>query len=184
MVRFIKNILDVLNVTGSSMPLQPIVIDGWVEPSTFGLVANSRWDINGIDSYSAGTYNNIMVDTATYGADYYLHGKITSLSLLNGECHGLELNDSIGTLIFDMSFRLIEIDFRKANNLHTMVDYPHPGYTHIIYANAGDNADVKDMVILLISTASMPGIIHIPSDAYYYTDIATVATNYSWIIAP
>ena len=66
MIRYIKKILDVLNVLGKSrVQIIPTIIDDWVEPSTFSLVANSTWDINGIGNFPAGAHNNINVDIAS-----------------------------------------------------------------------------------------------------------------------
>lgn len=182
MSKFITHILDVLNVLGRNAQL-PLVISGWVEPSTFGLVAGSRWNINGIEYYGPGTYNNINVDTTTFGLNYELRGNITSLSLLSGECYGLELNDTIETLTFDPTFILPMVDFRNANNLHTVVSNPSIYDIHHIYANSGDNADVRDATINLMSVADMPGILYISPDAYYYSELTTQATYYGWTIS-
>ena len=183
MSRFVKKILDVLNVLGRSIQQIPVVIEDWVEPSMFSVVANSEWDINGIASYPSGTYNNIVVDTATLGTSYTLNGEITSISFDSGECDLVNIGDTVETLTFDPSFIVSHIDLRNANNLHTMVNYPSIYDIHIIYVNSGDNADVRDAAITLMSVAAFPGIVHIPTDAYYYSELTTQATNYGWTIA-
>lgn len=184
MIRYIKNILDVLNVLGkSSIQIIPIIIEDWVEPSTFSLVANSTWDINGIGNFPAGAHNNINVDTSTYGQSYTLNGDIRSISFDSGECDLVNIGNTIETLIFDTGFIAPKIDLRNANNLHSMVDYPSVNDIHILYVNAGDNPDARDAAITLLSVAAFPGIVHIPTDAYYYSELTTQATNYGWIIS-
>lgn len=182
MIRFVKNILNVLNVLGKSADL-PTVISDWVEPSTFGLVAAGTWNINGLDYYSAGTYNNISVDTATYGLNYEIYGKVTELSMLSGECYGLEIGNTVEALTWDLNFICVMVDFRHADNLHTMTDHPSRYDLHHLYANAGDNADVRDATITLMANVDMPGILYISPDAYYYTELTTQAAYYGWTVS-
>lgn len=183
MIRFVKKILDVLNVLGRSIQQLPSIIEDWVEPSVFSIVSDSLWDINGITSYPAGTYNNIAVDTTTFGQTYILNGNIKSISFDSGQCDLVNIGDTIETLIFDPGFSVSHIDFRNANALQSMVNYPFPDDIHILYVNTGDNPNVRDAELTLLSVATFPGIVHIPTDAYYYSELTTEATNRGWIIS-
>lgn len=184
MIRYIKKILDVLNVLGKSrVQIIPTIIDDWVEPSTFSIVADSAWNINGISSFPAGAHNNINVDTSTYGQSYTLNGNIKTISFDSGECDTVNIGNTIETLIFDMGFIVPTIDLRNANNLHSMVNYPSVYDIYILHVNAGDNPDVRDAAVTLMSVAAFPGIVYIPTDAYYYSELTTQATNYGWTIS-